>query len=1637
MNLLLNRRLSHRFRLSRALLGLRSPRLRLAALAALVLGAPAAAPEARAERVLAFDGATYVDTLEKYPLVDSASLSAWVAISNSITAVRNGAGIVGQGYWGGTTGLGMFVASGLTTPDTSDDSMNFQVRNGNTIAALNYVNPTLFTDEAWHHYLLVRDKPGAKVLLYVDGVLQGSADFASKWSIAPGKTFAFARNMTGVGGIFRGALADVALWDQALDAQDAALLQHHSPDRIGKAPYAYFPLDDGLDRITNKVGAASYAATAGTLRWVDDPVLRRNSYDPGHVAAEVLVNSSATGERLEPGAGFVPDLGALWASVTNGVATFSAPPAPVLFASFRRARVTGGTLYEVVNGAATAVATTSSATLSYAVGDTSIPFRMVWDVVYEDRPPLFVTPTGAGLKDGSSWANALAGWGAIAGALRPGDTVCLAVGDYAVTNELNLASFEAVHLRGGYAGTDDSAPYAKAASGETRLAVTPESYTRHLTATGIELSIEDIAFTDGKLYNFSAVGSSGTLRYKGQALYLANCRTTLANCAFSSNTLTNKSNERLSVWGYGGAVYAENGSLDVRSSRFADNTLYSWRDNCETFGGAIYALNASVTISDTDFERNCSSTAVWDSDGGALYLTGGNALVENCNFLTNSCVGNGHARQTLRGAAICAVSVARLDVRDSYFAGNWGYSQPRSGNLVYLSGSEATSTSRFERCVFTKNGVNAANNAHGGSIALNGGLLEMVNCLVAGTRPPNAKAHKRVIEVLDGRLEMDKCTVTDSNGVGVWRDSVYGTVHIRDSIVYGNDGGSLVYVDSATHSCVAGGFDGTGNFDADPLLSADGHYHPLSAGGRLADGFFAGSSWTADAETSPTLDAGDPAADWFDEPQPNNLRMNIGYDANTPAASKSATGAYVAFDSLAVVALPATNVTDSSAWARGIVGELGNGGDASVTLVGDVAARGTASASAWAHAVPLGAFAKWGHLAAQLTGLTGGTTYHYRFVASNASGTAWSDEVAFGIPVAPVLQAENASHLARLSAALCATFTSVGGADCARTFAYWPVEAPESVTTVEYEGDLAEGVVIRQPISGLTSGTAYGFRATAVNVAGSDTFAGSFTTVAADTPLVRYATPEGAGIRDGTSWENAYAGLLPPFAECLADGDVLYLGHGEYDQYDIGYADTHAKLVGAAGLSIYGGYEGVGAPGALSSEATVIRPNISAPNWRLIHAQNSVLRIENVTFRGSRYNFTNADLNGGTRGGAALWLENCHTVLTNCLFADNQAFPSGGAAEVHYGGAVRATSGSLSVLDCGFSDNLVRTSTGENGGGAVFGGAISAASCALEVRRTTFLRNTAYAPFAGCYGGAIYVEAAPAAIEHCAFYTNSVPGSYDHRSLGYGYGGAFSARNATRVEIADCHFEGNYGIGRWGKGQAGVAYFKDYDGYGVMTAVVTRCVFDWSGTNLETSVRNKAQLGSFHHDSGRLFMTNCLISRTGIGGGFTSEQSKAPRFNEPTGEIVREAELVNVTVADCAGTGVSQPEGGAATIRIRNGIVWGNTRGGVSNATEVAYTCSQEAQQGAGNFVSDPLFADAPHYHLISRAKYIADDWFGGAFVTPAKCASSPCLDAGDPAFDYSAEPKPHGRAINLGAYGGTPWASSTWFPPGTQVILR
>jgi len=48
--------------------------------------------------------------------------------------------------------------------------------------------------------------------------------------------------------------------------------------------------------------------------------------------------------------------------------------------------------------------------------------------------------------------------------------------------------------------------------------------------------------------------------------------------------------------------------------------------------------------------------------------------------------------------------------------------------------------------------------------------------------------------------------------------------------------------------------------------------------------------------------------------------------------------------------------------------------------------------------------------------------------------------------------------------------------------------------------------------------------------------------------------------------------------------------------------------------------------------------------------------------------------------------------------------------------------------------------------------------------------------------------------------------------------------------------------------------------------------------------------------------------------------------------------------------------------------------------------------------------------------------------------ATSPCIDAGDPTSDWTSELWPHGKRINMGAYGGTQEASMSLSDLGSRA---
>jgi hypothetical protein len=112
---------------------------------------------------------------------------------------------------------------------------------------------------------------------------------------------------------------------------------------------------------------------------------------------------------------------------------------------------------------------------------------------------------------------------------------------------------------------------------------------------------------------------------------------------------------------------------------------------------------------------------------------------------------------------------------------------------------------------------------------------------------------------------------------------------------------------------------------------------------------------------------------------------------------------------------------------------------------------------------------------------------------------------------------------------------------------------------------------------------------------------------------------------------------------------------------------------------------------------------------------------------------------------------------------------------------------------------------------------------------------------------------------------------------------------------------------------------------------------------------------------------------------------------------------------------------GRALPRITNSILWDNSDSDIYGC-QATYSCIERGGEGGGNFTEDPLFVDPEDgdYHVRSeRGRYwpehdiwVLDD------------VTSPCVDAGDPPADFSAERKPNGGRINVGAHGGTAHAA-------------
>lgn len=556
-----------------------------------------------------------------------------------------------------------------------------------------------------------------------------------------------------------------------------------------------------------------------------------------------------------------------------------------------------------------------------------------------------------------------------------------------------------------------------------------------------------------------------------------------------------------------------------------------------------------------------------------------------------------------------------------------------------------------------------------------------------------------------------------------------------------------------------------------------------------------------------------------------------------------------------------------------------------------------------------------------------------------------------------------------------------------------------------------------------------------------------------------FVTTTGGGDFTGSSWSNAINGgetavgitVQRAISAAVADGatevNVYYAGGT--------YATTNQITLSSITIPVKlsGGYLGT-TDGSFERSETATTFKRASGNIRFLAATSlTSLTVEGITFYGGY-------VSGGGAKGGAIYLSYPEAIVSNCVFTANSFCSTSndnrtsGIGPVGGGGAIAAiNAGSLLLVDCEFNGN-------KHVAGGVYqanlGATVLGYNIDLTVRNCEFSdnfmnggagRNTLFGAGIGTLYGNIEIS-------NCVFSGNYILGA--NYSTGGASGGALAIRDAASFKMKDSHFEGNYVASTSGMTfpfAAGIMLIDDWnESDGLTTSVVERCVFD-SRTVPGTYSSRPAQ-SDILLSGGRLFMTNCLVfaargngtygaysirnhGNIAYSGAFTKYYGYA--YSSVSCADISEIELVNCTIADGKTYGAVAMSDDVG-LTLKNCISYGHSVSGVVNATSIEYSCIQEEHEGEGNFVADPLWTGAPYYHLITRAKngYIQDGWFGGTFAGEKSEVSSPCIDAGAPdSANYIYEPHSNGRRTNLGVYGGTPWASKTYYQLGSILKLR
>lgn len=304
----------------------------------------------------------------------------------------------------------------------------------------------------------------------------------------------------------------------------------------------------------------------------------------------------------------------------------------------------------------------------------------------------YVTPSGAGLMNGASWANAFPGTSlqaAINGSI-PGDEVWVATGTYFTTVLANRSIYfsmtNGVAIYGSFNGTETALSqrtftcgFSSVLSAEIGAPGNADN-SYHVISNG---SLNNSAILDGFTItggnaNFDVAGNDSR-SHGGAMLNLAanggTCSPTIRNCLFSTNTAV-----------FGGGMFNNGFNLGnanpiLLNCIFSNNIATNGGGGMDNFG---YGGSASPSLTNCIFYAN---TAV--QRAGAMYCWGGgngnvSPVLLNCAFINNSSADGGAFVSDRSNTGGGNSGTANPIIRNSIL---WGNTASGTGPQVFTVGA--------------------------------------------------------------------------------------------------------------------------------------------------------------------------------------------------------------------------------------------------------------------------------------------------------------------------------------------------------------------------------------------------------------------------------------------------------------------------------------------------------------------------------------------------------------------------------------------------------------------------------------------------------------------------------------------------------------------------------------------------------------------------------------------------------------------------------------------------------------------------------------------------------------------------------------------------------------------------------------